>query len=272
MTTALRIVHGTITTAAVATATTSTRASLSPRHAVATTSRPAAASHVSASPRTSAPRPTDRSEREQPAPGRPRPDEYQHGGDEQRRVERLRHEHVGPHDRTREHGQHGCRRRSPCRDRAACSAISISSTTVTAPTSALNNSPTIGWTPNSQYSPPRTVLKPGGQRAVGPPVNGTYPSPWLRLSAVLWYMSASLNGNPLRSTASTQATRSARASVNSTTCGNHLRATSERSRPRDTTGIVAARTASGAGSQRVGSLNGSTRSRCCSLSTKRRVV
>ena len=138
------------------------------------------------------------------------------------------------------------------------SAISISSTTVTAPTTALNNSPTIGWTPKSQYSPPSTVLKPGGQRAVGPPVNGTYPSPLLRFSAVLWYMSASLNANPLRSIARTQVTRTARASVNSATCGNHLRATSERSRPRDTTGIVAARTASGAGSQRVGSLNGSS--------------
>src|SRR6187431_1488087 len=53
-------------------------------------------------------------------------------------------------------------------------------------------------------------------------------------------MSASLRGKPLRSTASTQPTRSANAVRKRTVCGNHVQATSERNLAVDTTGIVAA--------------------------------
>ena len=62
----------------------------------------------------------------------------------------------------------------------------------------------------------------------------------MRASAALWYISASLSGNPLRSTASTQPTRNTSAIENSTPCGNHVQATSDRTLDVDTTGIVAA--------------------------------
>jgi hypothetical protein len=55
----------------------------------------------------------------------------------------------------------------------ARSTASISRTTVTAPIAAFSSSPAVGRTPNTLYTPPSTVLYPGGQRAVGPPVSGT---------------------------------------------------------------------------------------------------